>query len=175
MEFFTNDFTVTFTNAAAANKAKQIADETFRALRYDLYSKQPSIRAANSLTIEDDVTLTFEEICFDSLDLLDASSKVIKALACGMKEETFEFYVRGSDTYTDGWIEGNYLNGVLDMTNTFFPEGYSTYLHCYECGAEVVLMEDYDPNATYVCPECGEEIDLSSAAPDIERETIKIC
>ncbi len=38
MEFFTNDFTVTFSNADAANKAKQIADECFRTLHYDLYS-----------------------------------------------------------------------------------------------------------------------------------------
>ena len=61
MEIFENNFTVTFTNAAAANNAKQIADESFRALRYDFYSKQPSICAAETLTIEDDVTLTFDE------------------------------------------------------------------------------------------------------------------
>lgn len=54
MEIFENNFTVTFTNAAAANNAKQIADESFRALRYDFYSKQPSICAAETLTIEDD-------------------------------------------------------------------------------------------------------------------------
>ena len=139
MEIFENDFTVTFTNSAAANKAKQLADESFRALRYDLHSKQPSIRAANSLTIEDDVTLTFEEICFDSLDLLDASSKVIKALAYAMKEETFEFYVRGSDTYTDGWIEGNYLNGVLDMTNIYRKKEKKKFL----------LMDERVQNCTF--------------------------
>ena len=68
MEIFNNDFTVTFTNAAAANKAKQIADETFRTLRYDLYREQPSICAADTLTIEDDVILTFIEWGFDSAD-----------------------------------------------------------------------------------------------------------
>ena len=59
MEIFENNFTVTFTNAAAANNAKQIADESFRALRYDFYSKQPSICAAETLTIEDDVKREF--------------------------------------------------------------------------------------------------------------------
>ncbi len=175
MEIFTNDFTVTFTNAAATNKAKQIADETFRPLRYDLYNEQPSILAADTLTIENDVTLTFYECCFDSADLLDASRKVIKALALGLKGEDFDFSVCGCDTYTEAWVDGNFQNGVLDMTSTFFPEGYSEYLYCPECGEAVVRMEDYDPNATYVCPECGEEIDLSSAVPVIEKELITIC
>lgn len=174
MEIFNNDFTVTFTNAAAANKAKQIADETFRTLRYDLYREQPSICAADTLTIEDDVILTFIEWGFDSADLMDASRKVIKALAQGLKGENFEFSVCGCDTYTEAWVDGNFQNGVLDMTSTFFPEGYSEYLCCHECGEAVVRMEDYDPNATYVCPECGKEIDLSSAVPVIEKELIRV-
>jgi Uncharacterized archaeal Zn-finger protein len=174
MEIFENNFTVTFTNAAAANKAKQIADESFRALRYDFYNEQPSILAADTLTIEDDVTLTFDEGCFDSADLMDASRKVIKALAHDLKGEDFEFSACGSDTYTEAWVDGNLKNGVLDMTSTFFPEGYHEYMYCPECGEAVVLMEEYDPNATYVCPECGEEIDLSSAAPVIEKELIRV-
>ena len=174
MEIFENNFTVTFTNAAAANKAKQIADESFRALRYDFYSKQPSICAAETLTIEDDVTLTFDDLCFDSADLMDASRKVIKALAFGLKDEPFEFSVCGCDTYTEAWVNGIFQSGVLEMTATFFPEGYSEHLCCPKCGEAVVLMEEYDPNATYVCPECGEEIDLSSAAPVIEKELIRV-
>ena len=174
MEIYNNSFTVTFTNAAAANKAKQIADESFRALHYNGYSEQPTILAANSLIIEDDMTLTFEELCFDSADLMDASRKVIKAIAFAMSEESFEFSVCGCDTYTESWVDGSFQNGVLDMTATFFPEGYSEFLLCPECGKEIVRIEDCDPNATYVCPECGEELDFSSSAPVIEKETIKI-
>ena len=173
MEIFGNNFTVTFTNAAAANKAKCIADESFRALRYDFYVKQPSTRAADSLTVEEN-TLAFDEVCFDSADLMDASRKVIKAIAFGMSGESFEFSVCGYDTYTEAWVDGNFQNSVLDMTSTFFPEGYSEHLCCPECGEAVVRMEDYDPNASYVCPECGEEIDLSSAAPVIEKELIRV-
>ena len=173
MEIFNNDFTVTFTNAAAANKAKQLADECFRDLHYDFYSKQPSTRAADTLMVEEN-TLTFDEVCFDSADLMDASRKVIKAIAFGMSEESFEFSVCGYDTYAEAWVNGNYQNGVLDMTSTFFPEGYSEYLYCPECGEDVVLMEEYDPNTTYVCPECGEEIDYFSDAPVIEKEHIKV-
>lgn len=174
MEFSTNDFTVTFTNAAAAKKAKQIADECFRSLRYDFYSKQPSVLAADSLAVDEN-TLTFEEICFSSLDLMEASRKVIKALAYGLKEETFEFSVCGVDTYAESWVEGAFQNGALDMTSTYFPEGYSEFLCCPECDEPIVKMEDYDPNAVYVCPECGEELDFSDSAPVIEKEHITVC
>ena len=174
MEFFTNDFTVTFSNADAANKAKQIADECFRTLHYDLYSKQPSILAADSLVVEENA-LTFGAICFDSADLMDASRKVIKALSYGMKNETFEFSVIGIDTYAESWVEGAFQNGVLVMTSTYFPEGYSEFLFCPECDEPIVSMEDYDPNAVYVCPECGEELDFSFSAPVIEKEQIAIC
>ena len=31
---------------------------------------------------------------------------------------------------------------------------------CPECGCEVVEIDDFDPNITYVCQECGEEFTL---------------
>lgn len=165
MEILSNDFTLTFTNTAAAVKAKQIADQSLHAFLVD---------DTDILFILDDMTLTYEESSFFSEDLMGAARKIVEAIANGMKSETFEFYVSGSDTYTAVEIEGTYQNGMLDITTTFFPEGYSEYLSCPECGEDVVRMEDYDPNKTYVCPECGEEIDFSAEAPEIEKECIKI-
>ncbi len=174
MEIFNNDFKVTFTNAAASNKAKQIADECLRNLHFDHYSVQPSILAADSLITKRGAILSFNTLCFISEDLMVASRKVIKAIAFGMSEESFEFAVCGSDTYTESWVDGSFSNGCLEMVSTFFPEGYSEYLECPECGEEIVRIEDYDPNATYICPECGEELDFTSAAPVIEKESIKV-
>ncbi len=174
MEIFENEFNVTFTNAAAARKAKQIADESFRSLQYAYKRYEPGILAANSLTIEEKTILTFEEICFDSSDLLDASNAVIKAIAYGMKDEDFEFSVWGSDTYTESSLEGKYHNRVLEITSIYYPAGYCEYLECTECEEEIVSVEDYDPNKTYICPVCGEELDFSDSAPVTEKELITI-
>ena len=47
-----------------------------------------------------------------------------------------------------------------------------------ECGEYVVRLDEYDPSKTYICPECGEEVDLSenykACAPVINKETIII-
>ena len=176
MEIINNDFTVTFTNAAAAKKAKLIAEESFRAQHYDLYAYQPSILAADSLIIENDMTLTFEEYCFDSSDLMDACINVVKAIANSMKSENFEFSVEGCDTYTESSVEGSFSNGTLTINSIFYPSGWIEDLECPECGEPVVSLEDYDPSKTYVCPECGEEIDLSvqyeEVAPVVSKEVI---
>ncbi len=125
MEIYNNSFTVTFTNAAAANKAKQIADESFRALHYNGYSEQPAILAANSLIIKDDVTLTFEELCFDSAALMDASRKVIKAIAFAMSEESFEFSVCGCDT-NFRLLEGTMNKKTTALTTEQYKEIITT-------------------------------------------------
>ena len=165
MEILSNDFALTFTNTAAAIKAKQIADQSIHTL----------LNETDSLFILNDVTLTYEEASFFSEDLMDAAREIMEAVANSLKKENFEFYVCGTDTYAAARIAGNYQNGMLDITTTFFPEGYSEYLSCPECGEDVVLMDDYDPDETYVCPECGEEIDFSGEAPEIKKECIKIC
>ena len=165
MEIISNDFTLTFTNTAAAIKAKKIADQSLHTLLED----------DDSLFTLNGVTLTLEDASLFSEELIDAAREIMEAVANGLKKESFEFSVNGCDTYTAAEIVGNYQNGMLDVTTTFFPEGYSEYLSCPECGEDVVRMEDYDPNMTYVCPEFGEEIDLSAEAPEIEIEHIKIC
>ena len=165
-----NNFTVTITNAAAASKAKQIADESLRSL----HSEMLSALAADSLAINDDVTLFFEECCFSSANLVDVSKTIVKTIANNMKKEFFEFSARACDTYSEAWMDGSFQNGELNITSTFFPEGYYEEFECPECGEMVVSLEDYDPNKTYVCPKCGEELDFSDIAPEIERETIHI-
>lgn len=174
MTIIENDFTVTFTNTAAASMAKHIADECLRTNNFSNYTSLPTNLAADSLNIKNDVTLTYEEICFDSSDLLDASNAIIKAIAYGMKDEDFELSVWGSDTYTESSMVGKYRNGVLEITSVFYPAGYCEYLVCDECDEEIVSVEDYDPNKTYVCPECGEELDFSDTAPVIQKELISI-
>ena len=149
MEIISNTFTVTFTNAAAANKAKQIAEESLRALNSEISSNNEAILAAELLSVNK-TTLTFDECCFFSEDLMVAAKMVTKAIAFGMKRESFKIEVCGTDTYTTAIVDGTYQNGDLSITTTFFPEGYVEEFECPECGEVIVSLEKYNPNKTYV-------------------------
>ena len=173
MEILNNEFTVTFTNTAAASEAKEIAEESLRALNDEIGNSDEAVLAADLLVVNKNV-LAFEECCFFSEDLMEAAKVVIKAIAFSMKAVDFEFSVCGTDTYTTAMVDGSYQNGELSITSAFFPEGYVEEFECSECGEAVVSLHDYDPNKTYVCPECGEELDFSDMAPVIEKEHIRI-
>lgn len=49
-------------------------------------------------------------------------------------------------------------NGDRVLTEVIETESYWAY--CSECGCEITNAEDYDPNKKYICPDCGEELDL---------------
>lgn len=177
MEIYNNKFEVTFTNKAAAESAKRIAADTFNAMTTESYINNAYKQFAESLNVEDN-TLVNIEMTLLSSEIMEASIEVIKAIAETLKTECFTFDVVGYDEYTESWVEGSFENGQLEITSTYFPCGYTEFLHCPECGEDVVRIEDYDPSKTYVCPECGEEIDLSKVyaenAPVITKETTEI-
>ena len=49
---------------------------------------------------------------------------------------------------------------------------------CPECCEQIVCYDEYDPDETYYCPECGEEIDheemFGGELPVITKETFEI-
>ena len=116
MEIISNTFTVTFENASAAVKAKKIAEGSLRALNSEIGSDNEAILAAESLSVSKGI-LTFDECCFFSEDLMEVAKTVIKAIAFGMKEESFQFEVCGTDTYTTAIVDGVYQNGDLSMSD----------------------------------------------------------
>ena len=174
MEIINNEFTVTFKNTTAATRAKEIAKGCLLSLNDEIGIDDAAILAADSLVVNKTI-LAFEECCFFSEELIEAAKKIVKAIAFGMKAEDFEFSVYGSDSYTSSAVEGNYQNGELSITTTFYPEGYVEEFVCPECDEVIVSLNDYDPSQIYICPECGEELDFSSEAPVIEHEVISIC
>lgn len=173
MEFFNNDFTVTFSNKDAAAKAKQIASRQFNALHVNGYSDDPSKLFADSLRVEN-TAVKADALVFDSYDFMGTVAAVIKAIALELKTENFSFEACASDTYSESWVDGKSENGILTITSTYFPSGYSEYLCCPECGEPIVEMLKYDPNVTYVCSECGEELVFSEDAPKITKEVINL-
>ena len=177
MEIYNNEFKVIFTNTAAAESAKQIAADAFSAMNSQDDAYALAKRYAASLRVEDNI-LRSDELCFFADGFMDAAVVAIKAIAENLKTESFTIDVCGCDTYAESWVDGNFENGLLSITSTYYPYGYCEFIPCPECGEDVVRIEDYDPSKTYVCPDCGEEVDLSKAyaefAPVITKETIEI-
>ena len=63
MEIFENDFSVIFTNKAAAKKAKQIAANAFNAMTFTDYKHDPSKKTADALFV-DGKALTSDAIAY---------------------------------------------------------------------------------------------------------------
>lgn len=177
MEIGIHTFNLTFANKAAAENAKKIATDTFKAMTTSCYNYNPYELFAASLCVKEN-DLTSEEACLTAEDFMNATVEVIKTIAESLKTESFTFNTFGEDTYTESCVDGCFEDGLLAITSTYYPNGYCEYLECPECGEFVVRLEEYDPSKTYVCPECGEELDLSEqyaeAAPVITREIIEI-
>ena len=173
MEIYHNDFEITFTNEADAESAKIIATNAINAMSVPGYAYNATEEFANSLCVEGNV-LANEEYSFTSDDLLNVAVATIKAIAGSMKTASFSFKSGSADTYAESWAEGCFENGILTITSAYYPEGYSEFLTCPECGEAVERMDDYDPSKTYICPECGEEVDLSDQAPVNSKETFEI-
>ncbi len=49
-------------------------------------------------------------------------------------------------------------NGDRVLTETIEAESY--WACCTKCCCEITNAEDYDPNKKYICPDCGEELDI---------------
>ena len=63
----------------------------------------------------------------------------------------------------------------LKITTIVSENGNAT---CPECGVTIVSFDEYDPNETYYCPECGEEMDhlemFEGCLPEISKEVVEI-
>ena len=177
MEIGINRFTLTFTNKAAAENAKQIAADTLSAMSISGYTCDPFELIVSSLRVNGNA-LTSEKACLTAYDFIEPTVTTIKAIAEKLRTENFTFDAFSEDTYAESSVEGYFKDGVLTITSTYYPCGYCESLECPECGEFVVRLEEYDPSKTYVCPECGEEIDLSEqyeeVAPVIIKEIIEV-
>ena len=93
--------------------------------------------------------------------------------------ESFTFNICNSNDYDEEWIDGNYADGKLKIKTTYLPSGFGDY-YCPECEEVIATMEDDEDGNLFVeykegvCPECGEEIDLSDWLPVITEKTFQI-
>jgi len=180
MEIYSNKIEISFSNSVSANKAKEIACQVIAANQEETWSLNAAKNTIRRLVVDGTTLKHPEQSDADLLsdELLRIMPLILKAIAELLPSENFNFDAVGYDTYTEGWIEGKYENGLLEMKSTYYPQGYEEYLFCPECGEIVTRVEAYDPQKTYYCPECGEEIDLSAeyeeTKPIVECSAIRI-
>ena len=119
--------------------------------------------------------------------------ELMQYLAKHLSEETFTFETYNTSDNDESWIEGKYANGELNIEEVYFPNGFGS-IFCSECGEEAASMadntegniwivsangeliaskEELKKGKTFICPECGEEIDLSDWVT-VSNKTIKI-
>lgn len=84
--------------------------------------------------------------------------QICRSIAKELKESAFyghAFYDDDSCGY-ESCADYDYENGSLRIT---IIESLNGHGMCPECGEQVVCYDEYDPNAEYVCDECGAEIE----------------
>ena len=146
-------------NEAAKNAAEAIKNfATANAANYDTLNMDNFM---SDLTVEGNSVVLDGSYAMHGWDYMNFVPEICKMIAA---TESFE----GNAEYCSGYgDEGNFEfsceNGVLKMRSVSYPNGYCSHLCCEECGMDVVAIDEYEAGKIYICPECGEEIDLSEA------------
>lgn len=174
--YYTNTMKITLKNNTVANKALEILRSRLSAgfAADNGYRRSPSQIMSDALEVVDNTIVLPEDFgCYITEDAEGVMYELIQNLAENIGENAFVVENWNQNDYTDGEFEAKYENGLLSMKHIYYPSGYCT-LFCEECDVELATMEEYEEGKIYICPECGEEIDLSNWAPITTEKTVQI-
>ena len=116
---------------------------------------------ANDLQVKGSQIIQEDYKSYFIVEDIDAvMESVLKAIAGLEIVREFKCDVISESTYSEGEFEASYKNGLLKIKNTYYPCGHWEYLSCPVCGEDIVRLEDFDPSKEYICPKCGEVVDL---------------
>ena len=182
--YYTNAIKVTLKDTESAIKALEILRNRLDAgFEVDkIYKRMPSQNMREALeVVENTIVLPEDFGCYVTEDAESVMFELIQNLAENMGNDTFVWEGVDSNDYTDGWFDAKYENGLLNVKYTYFPSGAATGVWCEECDAELFHLADYmdgnvsiDLDSEYVCPECGEVVDLSEYLPIVTEKTVRI-
>ena len=182
--YYTNSIKVTLKDTESAIKALEILrnrlDAGFEADK--IYKGIPSQNMREALeVVENTIVLSEDFGYYVTEDAESVMFELIQNLAENMGNESFVWDGCDSNDYTDGWFNAEYENGLLNIKYTYFPSGSATGIWCEECDAELFHLADYvdgkiniNLDCEYVCPECGEVVDLSEYLPIVTEKSIRI-
>ena len=144
------------------------------------YRRTPSMRMCEDLDVTGNI-IDLPEDCgyYFADDAEMVMLELLKDLAAHLSGESFTFNICNSNDYDEEWIDGSYANGELKIKTTYLPSGFGDY-YCPACGEVIATMTDDAEGNIFVeykegvCPECGEEIDLSNWLPVITEKTFQI-
>ena len=172
MEYY-NKMSIEMANNAAAQKALEILKETLANGNYDTdYCSAPSIKLPEAIIVKKNIlSLSGDDGFYTPEDMMKVAADVFTAIATTLKNE----FVRGSvftdSTYADSEITAIVDAGKVIISTTYYPMGFVESLVCDDCGKEIVSLQEFDPNKEYVCPECGEIINLQSQYDEVIPQT----
>ena len=175
--YYTNSVKITMKNNEAAVKALEILRNRLDAgFEVDkIYRRNPSQMMRDALkVVENTVVLPEDFGCCVTEDAESVMFELIQNLAENLGNDCFTWEGWDSNDYTDGEFDARYENGLLNIKYTYYPSGAGTTVWCAECDEEIIHMDDFEEGKTYVCPECGEVIDMTEYAPVVTEKTIQI-
>jgi hypothetical protein len=171
-----NTVKITLKNPESATKALEILrNRLSKGFEIDkIYRRNPSQRMREALEVNENTIVLPEDFgCYITEDAEDVMFELIQHLAENMGKSSFTWDGWDSNNYTDGHFEAEYENGFLKIKYTYYPSG-DCRLCCPECGEMSITPDEYEEGKTYICSECGEEIDVSEWVSVITEKTIQI-
>ena len=160
MGWTSNDLRIEMMNNEAAKNAAE-AIKNFASANAANYDSMSIDTLMADLTIADNAVVLDCSYFMRGYDYTEFVPEICKMLAA---TESF----KGEAYFIDGTSEEctftfSCENGTLKMRSVNYPNGYCSHLCCEECGMDVVAIDEYEAGKIYICPECGEKIDLSEA------------
>ena len=175
--YYTNAIKVTLKDTESAIKALEILRNRLSAgfAADNGYRRNPSQIMSDALEVADNTIVLPEDFgCYITEDVEGIMFELIQNLAENIGENAFVVENWNQNDYTDGEFEAKYENGLLSMKHIYYPSGFGAVANCEECGEDVVSIEEYEEGKVYVCPECGEVVDLSEYLPITTEKTVQI-
>ena len=175
MEYY-NTFSLKFEKAIKPQEVKNLIADTLNSKNYDaMYARKPSERLVADLVITDtSISLDGSDGYYIPDDMLYVMEDVLVGIAKAYQEIPFICEMNSDSTYSECEFDAEYNSGTLVIDSALFPYGYCETLHCCECDAEVITVEDCETGKTYICPECGEELNFDDELPEHIHKVIEI-